>query len=142
MNQEVKVLAESTYSPENLAAAKRLQAEWKKLPPRKPREAQQIIRSFVFALDVVFEKSFLNRLSLSKYQDFEQKDVTGQKQIKISLLKDLIGRDQKELETIKENSEKFRTTGDDFESLLQRKIGAYKRKVDVKNHILQELLNK
>lgn len=142
MDQEIKALSEAPFSPENLAAAKRLQAEWKKLPPRKPREAQPIIRSFIFATDVVFEKSFLNRLSLSKYQDFEKKEMSEQKQIQASILKDLIGRDQRELETIQENSGKFRTNADDFEAILQKKIGAYKRKVEVKNHILRELLNK
>jgi len=142
MTQEMKRLAESPYSPENLSAAKRLQAEWKKLPKKKPREAQQNSRTFILAMDLVFEKSFLNRLSLSKYPDFEQKDIKEQTQIQTSILRDLIGRDQKELETIKENTEKFRTHGDDFETLLQRKISGYKRKIEVKNHLLTELLNK
>src|SRR5690606_30147741 len=99
-------------------------------------------RTFILAMDLVFEKSFLNRLSLSKYPDFEQKDIKEQTQIQTSILRDLIGRDQKELETIKENTEKFRTHGDDFETLLQRKISGYKRKIEVKNHLLTELLNK
>jgi hypothetical protein len=142
MSAEMKALADSPYSPENLAAAKRLQEEWKKFPKRKPREAQKSAGLFVFSMDVVFEKSFLNRLALSKYQDFGQKDTREQNQIKISILRDLISRDQRELETIKENSEKFRTHGDDFETVLLRKISAYKRKVEVKNHILTELLNK
>jgi len=142
MTQEIKALADSPYSPDNLTAAKRLQAEWKKLPHRKPREAQQSVRSFMLAMDVVFEKSFLNRLSLSKYPDFEQKESRERDQIQISILKDLMSRDQKELDTIKDNSEKFRTHGDDFEVILQKKMGAYKRKAEVKNYLLKELLNK
>ncbi|MEX2594781.1 MAG: DUF349 domain-containing protein [Anditalea sp.] len=142
MNNEMKALADSPYSPETLAAAKRLQEEWKKLPKRKPKEAQQSSRSFIFSMDIVFERSFLNRLVQSKYQDFDQKEAKEQNQIRTSLLKDLINRDQREWETIKENSEKFRTHGDDFETILQRKMSAYKRKVEVKNHILTELLNK
>lgn len=142
MSSEMKALAESPFRAETLPAAKRLQEEWKKLPKRKPREAQRTASSFVFSMDVVFEKSFLNRLAQSKYKDFDQKEPKEQKQIKTSILRDLINRDQRELETIKENSEKFRTHGDDFENILQRKINAYKRKVEVKNHILTELLNK
>src|SRR5690554_6201161 len=142
MTQEIRALANSPYHPDNLAAAKRLQAEWKKLPHRKPREAQQNVRAFMSAMDVVFEKSFLNRLSLSKYPDFEQKESKEQNQIQISILKDLMSRDQKELETIQENSDKFRTSGEDFEILLQKKISAYKRKMEVKNYLLKELLNK
>ncbi len=142
MTKEMKAVATEPFSPEQLATAKRLQAEWKKLPHRKPREAQQNARAFTFAMDLVFEKSFLNRLSLSKYPDFEQKDVTEQRQIQISILKDLISRDQRELETIQENTGKFRTSGEEFDTIIQRKINSYKRKTEVKNHLLAELLNK
>src|SRR5690606_34808100 len=90
MNQEITLLADSPFSKENFEAAKKLQAEWKSLPPRKPREAMQTIQSFIFALDVVFEKSFLNRLSLSKYADFADMRPGEQTKIQISILKDLI----------------------------------------------------
>src|SRR5690606_36658743 len=113
MTREMKALAESPYSPDNLEAAKKLRAEWKKLPHRKPREAQLNARSFVFAMEVVFEKAFLNKLSLAKYDDFEEKDPREQAQIQIGILRDLLHRDQKDLETIQDNSDKFRITGDD-----------------------------
>src|SRR5690554_52546 len=142
MTQEIEALATAPFNPEQLATAKKLQAEWKKLPHRKPREAQPNVRAFTLATDLIFEKSFLHKLSLSKYFDFEQKDAQEQRQIQISILKDLMSRDQKELETIQENSDKFRTSGEDFEILLQKKISAYKRKMEVKNYLLKELLNK
>ena len=142
MTQEMKALAAAPFSPEQLTTAKRLQAEWKKLPHRKPREAQQNVRAFTLSTDLIFEKSFLNRLSLSKYPDFEQKDAQEQKQIQVAILKDLISRDQRELETIQENTDKFRTSGDEFDTIIQRKINSYKRKTEVKNHLLAELLNK
>ncbi|MBD3631349.1 hypothetical protein [Cyclobacterium sp.] len=53
----------------------------------------------------------------------------------------MIARDQLELTTVKENAENFRTQEDGFDQMMRRKIGAYKRKVDVKNHILKELTN-
>lgn len=142
MTQEMKALADSPYSAHHLDAAKKLQAEWKKLPHRKPREAQLNARSFLFAMEVIFEKAFLNKLSLSKYEDFEQMDTEQQADIQIGILRDLLHRDQKELETIQSNSEKFRTSGDDFETMLQKKLRAAKRKIEVKNHLLKELLNK
>ncbi len=142
MTKDMKALADAPYSVDNIDAAKKLQAEWKKLPQRKPREAQLHARSFVFAMEVVFEKAFLNKLSHSKYEDFDQKSPQEQTEIQIAILRDLLHRDQKELETIQDNSEKFRTTGDDFENLLQKKLRAGKRKIEVKNHLLKELLNK
>jgi hypothetical protein len=139
--EEMKVLSRGPVDDSKLAEAKRLQAEWKKLPPKKPRNAQQSIGSFVFFSEIVFEKSFLDKLCHSKYPDFDEKDAQEQVAIKSGLLKDLIARDQRELQTVKENTDNFRTQEGDFDHMMRRKIAAYKRKVDVKNHILKELTN-
>ncbi len=139
--EEMKSLSRGPMSPEKISKAKKLQNEWKSLPPKKPREAQLYSRSFVFFADVVFEKSFLDKLANSKFQDFRDKEIEEQNQIKINIIKDLINRDQKELDTVKENSEKFRSNEGNFEVMLQRKLSAFKRKLDVKNHILKELSN-
>ncbi|GAB3648822.1 hypothetical protein GCM10028791_13160 [Echinicola sediminis] len=140
--EEMRSISQGPITPEKLSKAKRMQSEWKTLPPKKPREAQQYSRSFVFFTDVVFEKSFLHKLARSKYDNFNELSDQEQKQIKASIMKDLIGRDEKELETVKENAEKFYSHEQDFETILYRKLGAYKRKLDVKNHILKELSNK
>ncbi|KEO74398.1 DUF349 domain-containing protein [Anditalea andensis] len=139
MANEMKRLAKSEPTSEVFAAAKKLQADWKQLPPKKPRDAQQFSKTFVFFSDVVFEKSFLQRLVKSKNSDYDKMNVTEQKQAKIHLMRDLIHRDQKELETIQNNAENFRAPEGSFDMILQRKIGGYKRKLDVKNYILKEL---
>jgi hypothetical protein len=139
MAEEMKKLAKSEPSSEVFNAAKKLQAEWKQLPPKKPRDAQQFSKNFVFFADVVFEKSFLQRLVKSKNSDYDNMDPKEQKQAKVNLLRDLIHRDQKELETIQNNADNFRAPEGSFDMILQRKIGGYKRKVDVKNYILKEL---
>lgn len=142
MTDEMKKLAYSETNPDGVSSAKRLQAEWKKLPQRKPKEANLIMRSFTFFSEIVFEKLFLERLALSKYEDFNQKDKTEQKKIKMGILRDLIHRDESELATVKDNAENFRTNEEDFEVMMRRKIGTFKRKIDVKTFILKELSNK
>jgi hypothetical protein len=142
MTEEMKKLASSETNPDVVSAAKRLQAEWKKLPQRKPKEANLIMRSFTFFSEIVFEKLFLERLALSKYEDFNQKERVEQKRIKSAILRDLIHRDESELATVKDNAENFRTNEEDFEVMMRRKIGTFKRKIDVKTFILKELLNK
>ena len=139
--QEMQLLSAGGSSPAVMFEAKKLQAEWKKLPPKKPRNAQQSIQTFVFSTDLVFEKSFLDKLAHSKYEDFDQKDKTDQKNIKAGILKDLIARDQKELNSIKENTENFRSNEAEFDVMIQRKIYGYNRKLEVKNHLLKELTN-
>ncbi|EON75852.1 Protein of unknown function DUF349 [Lunatimonas lonarensis] len=139
MAQEMRILSKGSASPSTLAEAKRLQAEWKKLPPKKPRNAQQSIKTFIFSTDLVYEKSFLQKLCHSKYEDFEKKTIEEQNIIKAGILKDLIARDQKELDTVKGNAENFRSNEKDFDIVMQRKINSYLRKMDVKNHLLREL---
>lgn len=141
MTEEMKKLANAETNPDVISSAKKLQADWKKLPQRKPKEANLVMRSFTFYSEAVFEKLFLNKLAHSKYPDFDKKDVTEQKRIKSSILKDLIYRDENELATVKENAENFRTNESDFEIMLRRKLSAFKRKIDVKNFILKELSN-
>jgi hypothetical protein len=142
MTEEMKKLAYSETNPDVVSAAKRLQAEWKKLPQRKPKEANLVMRSFTFFSEIVFEKLFLERLALSKFEDFQQKERLEQKKIKSAILRDLIHRDETELATVKDNAENFRTNEEDFEVMMRRKIGTFKRKIDVKTFILKELLNK
>ncbi|PSL04893.1 DUF349 domain-containing protein [Cecembia rubra] len=142
MTEEMKKLAKAETNPEVISSAKRLQADWKKLPQRKPREANLVMRSFTFFSEVVFEKLFLDKLANSKFQEFDKKDPVEQKKIKASILKDLIYRDENELATVKDNADNFKTNEEEFEIMLRRKISAFKRKIDVKNFILKELTNK
>jgi len=139
MANEMRKLAKSEPSSEVFNTAKKLQADWKQLPPKKPRDAQQYSKNFVFFADVVFEKSFLQRLVKSKNPDYDKMDANEQKQAKTHLLRDLIHRDQKDLDTIQNNADNFRAPEGSFDMILQRKIGGYKRKLDVKNYILKEL---
>ncbi|MGY6520416.1 MAG: DUF349 domain-containing protein [Mongoliitalea sp.] len=142
MLEEIKKLAHAETSFAVVSSAKKLQADWKRLPQRKPKDANLLMRSFTFFSEMVFEKQFLDKLANGKYADFRQKDISEQKKIKSSILRDLIHRDETELATIRDNAEKVQTNEPDFEIMLRRKISAFKRKVDVKNQILKELSNK
>jgi hypothetical protein len=142
ITEEMKKLAYQESTPMVTSQAKKLQAEWKPLSQTRPRDANLITRNFIFYSEIVFEKSFLNRLVISKYDDFRDKSDEEQAKIKIVILKDLLHRDESELRTVKENSENFRSQEPDFEIMMRRKISAFRRKIDVKNFILKELSNK
>jgi hypothetical protein len=139
LTEEIKGLAAKPTSYELIGRAKAIQEEWRKLPPRKPREANLIVRSFQFFSDIVFEKAFLEKLVHGKYDDFDEKPEAEQIQIKTALLKDLLRRDQTELEAAENNTENFRVQSADFDIMMKKKLFAVKRKVDVKNYILKQL---
>ena len=139
LTDEIKNLAGKPTSYTLVGRAKEIQEEWRKLPQRKPREANLIVRSFQFFSDIVFEKAFLEKLVHGKYSDYDEKPEAEQIQIKTALLKDLLKRDQTELEAAQNNTENFRVQSADFDIMMKKKLFAVKRKVDVKNYILKQL---
>jgi hypothetical protein len=139
MVEELKKLAHQPTSQEITLRAKTIQEDWKKLPMRKPKEANLPARSYQFFMDIIFEKAFLEKLGHSKYADFADKMLEEQNQIKSSILKDLLHRDQGELETMQNNSDNFRVETADFEMMMKKKLSSLKRKIDVKNYVLKQL---
>jgi hypothetical protein len=139
MVDELKKLAHQPTSQEITVRAKAIQEDWKKLPMRKPKEATLPARSYQFFMDIIFEKAFLEKLGRSKYADFDAKPIEEQQQIKAAILKDLLHRDQTELETMQNNSDNFRVETPDFEMMMKKKLSNLKRKIDVKNYVLKQL---
>ncbi len=139
MVEELKKMAHQPTSQEITVRAKAIQEDWKKLPMRKPKEATLPARSYQFFMDIIFEKAFLEKLGRSKYADFDAKPIEEQQQIKAAILKDLLHRDQTELETMQNNSDNFRVETPDFEMMMKKKLSSLKRKIDVKNYVLKQL---
>ena len=139
MVEELKKLAHQPTSQEITVRAKTIQEDWKKLPMHKPKEANLPARSYQFFMDIIFEKAFLEKLAHNKYVDFDDKTKEEQNQIKASILKDLLHRDQGELETMQNNSDNFRVETADFEMMMRKKLSSLKRKIDVKNYVLKQL---
>jgi hypothetical protein len=137
--EEVKRMAHQPTSAEIITRAKAIQEDWKKLPMRKPKEAMLPARSYQFFVDIIFEKAFLETLAQKKFADYDEKMVEEQHQIKISILKDLLYRDQHELETMQNNSDNFRVETPDFEMIMKKKLASLKRKVEAKNYLLRQL---
>lgn len=139
MVEELKKMAHQPSSYALTTRAKAIQEDWKKLPQRKPKEANLPARSYQFFMDIIFEKAFLEKLVHGKYPDFDEKPLAEQNQIKMAILKDLLHRDQGELDTMQNNSENFRVQTPDFEMMMRKKLSGLKRKIDVKNYILKQL---
>lgn len=139
LTEDIKRLVNLPTSYEVINKAKAIQEEWRKLPPRKPKEATLTARSFQFFTDIVFEKAFLEKLLLGKYPDFREMAASEQIDLKIALLKDLLHRDQSELDTMQNNTDNFRVQTEDFEIMMKKKLSGLKRKVDVKNYLLKQL---
>jgi hypothetical protein len=71
MVDELKKMAHQPSSYAITSRAKTIQENWKKLPMRKPKEANLPARSYQFFMDIIFEKAFLEKLAHNKYADFD-----------------------------------------------------------------------
>lgn len=140
--EEMKKLANLESSPMTVSQARKLQDEWKPLSQTRPRDANLITRNFIYYSEIVFEKSFLNKLAITKNPQLRDLPEAEQRKIKSSILRDLIHRDESELKTVKENADNFKSNDPDFEIMMRKKISSFRRKIEVKNFILTELSNK
>jgi hypothetical protein len=115
--------------------AKSIQKNWKDLG--KVSTDKQVNEDFFFWNDYIFEKQFLENLHTKKQRaDLNEKESL---KLKMNLLRDLINRDQKELLIFEENLDKFNLGTEKLDKLVGFKHEKQKRKIAVKQQILDEL---
>ncbi|MEQ9438557.1 MAG: DUF349 domain-containing protein [Cyclobacteriaceae bacterium] len=136
-NQEVNTMEE----------VRQLRDAWKQSGRISRERSIELTDIFNHACDKAMETSFLQRLVLSRNPDFESKNIAEQIQLKISLLSNLIIRDEEELDRSKANNEQSadpsarpRYSSDEDRKAAGR-LRSQIRKVRVKKEILQELQN-
>ncbi|WNB17664.1 DUF349 domain-containing protein [Marivirga arenosa] len=131
--------AKTLDSDKAVEIAKSIQQKWKNLG----KTFDHSLNDEYFTLnDYIFEKHFLESLFKKKAKkDLGEKDAV---KFKMNILRDLIARDQKELNVFEENLEKFNLGTQKLDKLVGYKHEKQKRKLTVKQQIMDELrdLNK
>lgn len=117
----------------------KLQIEWKKSGSLPKDKADEISEQFYLACDKAREYSFLLKLAQSKNRGFNTKPNKDKLIIKISLLRDLLSRDEKDLELFNENIQKFSSGADSFNHMVNMKLINQQKKVKVKKLIMSQL---
>jgi hypothetical protein len=124
---------------EAVEKAKAIQEKWK----NSGKTFNKSLNEEYFTLnDYIFEKSFLENLFERKAKKgLEEKDAI---KFKMNILRDLISRDQRELNIFEENLEKFNLGTQKLDKMVGFKHEKQKRKLAVKQQIMEELrdLNK
>ncbi|SDK60487.1 protein of unknown function [Catalinimonas alkaloidigena] len=127
--------------PQAIERAKTLQAHWKNTGPIPAEYRQELNETFATACDRVFEESYLLRVTQARNPNFRAKSATEQVSLKISVLYDLIRKDESELLTFEENFQNINVTDQSqpMNKLLQAKLRSNQRKLRIKQTLLQEL---
>ncbi|SMG50273.1 protein of unknown function [Marivirga sericea] len=136
--EELKA-AKNLSPTESIERAKAIQQKWK----NSGKTFNKSLNEEYFTLnDYIFEKSFVENLFERKAKkDIEEKDAL---KLKMNILRDLISRDQRELNVFEENLEKFNLGTEKLDKMVGFKHEKQKRKLAVKQQIMEELrdLNK
>jgi len=136
--EELKA-AQKLNPSEAVEKAKSIQQKWK----NSGKTFNKSLNEEYFTLnDYIFEKSFLENLFERKAKKgIEEKDAL---KFKMNILRDLISRDQRELNVFEENLEKFNLGSEKLDKMVGFKHEKQKRKLAVKQQIMEELrdLNK
>ena len=127
------------YDKNTLAVAQRLQEEFKNQGFAAGPEGESVNHDFFQEFSLMKEKNFLHNLALAKSRDFYSKDEKEQVKVKLRLLRDLLSRDERELQNFKDNLSNFSTGKNKVNKLVDSKLRLQQRKVEIKRLLLQEL---
>lgn len=131
--KEIKA-ALPNQSKEAIDKAKEIQQKWKKIGKVLNRTINE---EYFFLNDYIFEYHFLESLFQKKVsRDTKEPEAI---KFKMNLLRDLIQRDQRELNIFEENMEKFSLGTQKLDKLVGFKHEKQKRKLKVKQQIMLEL---
>ncbi|KOY87195.1 hypothetical protein AD998_14500 [bacterium 336/3] len=92
---------------------------------------KNLANRFRYACDRIFEESYLMRVVIRKYPDFHKKPMLDQFRIKTSFLRELIRKDEQEV-NIAESAQEYKPEHKSFNLATQ------KRKIQVKQIMLEE----
>ena len=133
--EQLKELAQDKDLKKAVESAKTIQDKWKSLG--RGNASKQTHEEYFKINDYIFEKHFLETLFERKAKkDLSQKDAV---KLKMSLLRDLISRDKKELLIFEENMGKFNLDSSKIDKMVTGKHDRQKRKLTIKERLLNEL---
>ena len=104
-------------------------------------DGRDLQKEYLLLVDIIREKLFLNRLVQSKTRGYTNLSENEQKKIQLNFIKELLSRDQKDFDVFNENFEKVNTISKSSDQMMTRKLESFKRKIEAKKWLLNELKN-
>lgn len=131
---EKKSLVQDTKSA--VETAKKL---WKTIGRVPKDQVNTLNESYLSLLDSISEKAFIFHLACRKFKGFAKKDVEERNKLLNKLVKDLLARDQNDLETFRMNMDNMHVNKGSFVDMLEKKLENQEKRVLSKKSILKEL---
>lgn len=122
-----------------LTAVDAVQNEYKELGFVRTPEVAAISDKLFNTGNLIREKHFLNKLAYAKLPGIEQQDKQEQARQKMKLLKELLSRDERELQNYQENMAMMTPGNNEVSKMMETKLRSQQRKVKIKKILLEEL---
>lgn len=129
----------TTKGAEAYEEIKDLQQQWKACGKVSKDKAGSLNEAFFYVCDLVHEQYFLNKLASAKNKQFFKKDQKDQSRLKLNLLRDLLSRDERELDVFQENLGKLNVGSVAMDKMVQGKLKAQERKIAVKKALFKQM---
>lgn len=102
---------------------------------RDPKTDQRK-RDCLDLLQLLSEIDFVQNLCMKKYKNFNELPILEQNTKQVDMLKELIHRDEEDLEKYETNSENFSTKDDQVQHMMNRKLAQQRNKIKVKQRLI------
>lgn len=128
-----------TVTDDTADEVKQLKSKWRQIGnvPREVYRPQQ--EEFSTLSDMLLELSFVKRLAANRDEGYEQKNSREQVRVQMKLLRDLLSRDERELQTYYDNASNFQSQRGNFGKMVDQKLVQQKHKVQVKKGLLRKM---
>lgn len=118
---------------------KQLKSKWRQIGnvPKDVYRSQQ--EEFNMLSDMLLELGFVQGLAANRDEEYDQRNSREQVRVQIKYLRDLLTRDEKELQTYFDNASNFQSDRGSFGKMVDQKLVQQKHKVQVKKALLRKL---
>ena len=136
--EEAETLAD-VGTRDSVEELRRLQQIWKGIGMVPKERAKDVTEHFLILCDRAQERLFLENIAANKDPEYLKKNNREKTRFKMKLIRDLLVRDEHDLQMYQENLDRLNATKQAFDKMLHNKYLNQKRKVIVKRQLLQEL---
>jgi len=138
------------YDEPKMNYLRNLQFDWKKTGIIRSPEVAAMNHQFKFACDIIKEKFFLDSAAKKIHEGYESLEEKEQITIKIGMVEHSIESDKEELAVAQKSAERqsfnsygdYRRPGPPPNKMIQNKARDLERKIEVKQHLVNELKDK
>lgn len=135
--EALSTLVENGFEATDLDFEK-IKTEWKNSGNLSKKSNPEIHERFLNLSREFQERQFVKQLASRKNKGFAKKDAKDQLKDLIRVIRDLLSRDESELNLFKENMESMHINKGSFVDMLEAKLKGFEEKVKLKRALLQE----